>query len=175
MAPARTIALGNYDHGLGTLITAAKYGRWPLPLEVLGEHLGVELDLSLPRRRTPLVVPIPSPALRRLHRGLFHAGVIALAVARVTGWPYVGGLRRGWMPTQVGATPARRQRGGGGLRAGRRFSRALRGQEVVLVDDVRTSGRSLDMASRFCRRLGAKRVSAGILATKGVYGRTSSD
>ena len=35
-APAQSVALGGYDGGLGVLIAAAKYGRWALPLEILG-------------------------------------------------------------------------------------------------------------------------------------------
>ena len=172
LIPEQTIALGDYAVGLGALVAAAKYGRWALPLDILGEHLGVELMLELNRSAQPILVPMPSPFLRRLHRGLFHAGVIATAVHRVTGWPLASGLWRRWVATQVGATTSSREKGGGGLKARKGFLQAIAGREVVLIDDVRTSGKSLERASRFCRRLGAARVSAGIVATKRPSERT---
>ena len=165
-APAQSVALGGYDGGLGVLIAAAKYGRWALPLEILGVRLGVELLMQLTRSGKPLVVAMPSPRLRRLHRGLDHTAVLAAGVNRITGWPLQRGLWRSWVSTQVGSSRARREKGGRGFHARSRFKKALLGREVVLIDDVRTSGVSLERASRLCHRLGAVRVSAGIVAAR---------
>lgn len=163
--PAQTVALGDYGGGLGALIAAAKYGSWPLPFEVMGTRLGVELLLEISfGGLKPLLVPMPSPWLRRLHRGLDHARIVTKAVAKSTGWKVETGLRRNWAPTQVAATKSMRERGGGGLRTRGRFQKAIQGRGVVLIDDVRTTGTSLQRASRLCHRLGAGCVYAGILA-----------
>lgn len=164
--PVQTVALGGYAGGLGALIAAAKYGRWALPLEILGARLGVELLMQLTRSGKPLVVAMPSPQLRRLHRGLDHTAVLAAGVNRITGWPVQRGLWRSWVSTQVGSSRSRREKGGRGFHARSRFKKALLGREVVLIDDVRTSGVSLEKASRLCHRLGAVQVSAGIVAAK---------
>ena len=163
----RTVALGGYAGGLGALVAAAKYGRWHVPLEVLGTRLGVQLLMNIPLRgRVPLLVPLPSPRLRRMHRGLDHARILAKAAAQATGWQVAAGLRRRWVPTQVGSTSSARQRGGGGLRARSGFRSVLEGRVVVLIDDVRTSGRSLHRASRLCHGLGAGSVCAGVVAVR---------
>ena len=68
-------------------------------------------------------------------------------------------------PPQVSLTSARRSRRGVRmtLRSGI-APQSLRDAVVVLVDDVRTSGGSLNAAARLVRRLGPRLVVAGVLA-----------
>ena len=167
--PHKTIALSTYEGGLGVLIAAAKYTGWAEPLRIAGELLGTELKIrggsSLQKK---VIVPMPSPWIRTLHRGIDHSMVIAREVSRVTDWPIHRVLKRKWVAPQVGLSRSERMRGGKGLEAIpiSTVSLSIPGTEVVLIDDVRTTGATLDKASRMCMALGARRVIAGVVAMR---------
>ena len=168
--PCRTIALSSYDQGLGLLLAAAKYGGWDEPLRLAGKLLGAEIHIRMGNALDEtVIVPMPSPWIRTLHRGIDHSMVIANEVSNVTGWPIRRVLKRHWAKPQVGLSRAERMRGGKGLlvNSAHRLSSCVEGKSVVLIDDVRTTGASLDKASRKCIALGAKQVIAGVLAMQG--------
>jgi ComF family protein len=108
------------------------------------------------------VVPVPLHPWRRLGRGFNQAA----ALAGELGLPVVHALwrRRATRP-QAGLTaPARRAN----LRRafapapwlGRTRQALISGQVVVLVDDVRTTGATLDACARMLRAAGAREVRA---------------
>ncbi|MCH2162260.1 MAG: hypothetical protein MK085_10350 [Phycisphaerales bacterium] len=165
--PSRLISLGDYGVGLGRLLAVSKYAGWGMPLDVMGWHLGREIMATVELEKPPVLIPMPSPWLRRWHRGLDHTLALSRGVSRATGWPIGRWLRRAWVAPQVGATRAARVRGGGGLRV-RRGPGGPGGMtgSVVLVDDVRTTGASLGRASRLCRTLGAQDVLAAVVAVR---------
>jgi ComF family protein len=104
-----------------------------------------------------VLVPVPAHPSRARARGFDHAALLAAALSRRTGLPVADCLRRGGDPTrQLGAR--RRER----LASGR-IAVAARGQvpaRPVLVDDVHTTGATLDACARALRAAGARRVVA---------------
>lgn len=138
----------------------------------LGQRLGLALAAALSdddgfdAQRT-VIVPMPMPWQRRLYRGIDHARLIADGAARVLRVPVRQWLAVSNGPPQVSlSSTGRRARRGVRMRlrptaaAGGRLPDVL----VLLVDDVRTSGGSLDAAARLLRRLGPRQVVAGVLA-----------
>ena len=165
--PEELVCLGGYTSGLGVLLSTAKYGRWPEVLHVLGGRLGVVAGATFGSRvEPPILVPMPMPLLRRWHRGINHARELAHAVSTVSGWECAPLLRRGWEATQVGASRSQRPRGARSIRPAWFGAKRMKGRTIVLVDDVRTSGTSLARASRWCRRLGAAKVVAAVVAVR---------
>lgn len=166
--PSLLIALGDYSAGLGSLVAAAKYRGWSMPLEVLGDLLGQEIIAQTPETGVCTVVtPIPSPWFRRFHRGMNHSRVLGEAVSRRTQWAFCGALVRGWEPPQVGATRSARMRGGRRVRIKNgRFAAVLKGKRVILVDDIHTTGATMARASRVCREAGAVETVAAVVATR---------
>jgi predicted amidophosphoribosyltransferase len=102
------------------------------------------------------LVPVPPAPSRRRRRGYDHAEVLARALARRSSLPVAEILRRSSGPRQLGAGRAQRLAGG-------RVVVDARGRappRVVLVDDVHTTGATLDACARALRAAGADEVAA---------------
>jgi predicted amidophosphoribosyltransferase len=103
------------------------------------------------------LVPVPTHPLRRRARGFDHADRLAAAIATRTGLPVAPCLTRGGAPTrQAGSSRAAR-------RAPGRIEVRVRGDppfDVVLVDDVHTTGATLEACASALRRAGAYTVCA---------------
>jgi ComF family protein len=109
------------------------------------------------------VVPVPTATSRVRQRGYDQAKLIARAVARQTGLPYLDCLRRSGQMQQVGASRRlRRLQLSQAFRA-RRVS-AVRGASVILIDDIVTTGATLEAAAGTLRAAGARHVDAAVYA-----------
>jgi predicted amidophosphoribosyltransferase len=107
---------------------------------------------------TGVVVAVPAHPGRRRARGFDPAGLLAGAVARRAGLPLADALRRDAARgvRQLGAGRAERLTGGGiGVRA-----RGPAPPVVLLIDDVHTTGATLDACARVLRASGARRIAA---------------
>ncbi|MDE2881584.1 MAG: ComF family protein [Acidobacteriota bacterium] len=101
-------------------------------------------------------VAVPVPFWRGRRRGFNQAELLARPVAREFGIPLVrGALRRRSRPPQTLVSPsARRRNVRGAFRAGRLPER-LAGRPLLLVDDVFTTGSTVEAAVRALIRAGA--------------------
>lgn len=169
------VSLGRYDDGLGSLVASAKYEAWPLPLELLGRRLGMEVAATVAwpssdasNARNPIVVPVPTCGWRRWHRGIDHTRVLACGVARELRLPIRRVLRCRWATPQVELGGDDRRREGGRFHACRNVGTSLRAsQHVVLVDDVCTTGATLSAVASLLRSHGAHTVHAVVVARAG--------
>jgi ComF family protein len=151
---------GEYDGALREIIHAFKYD----PRRTLASPLGELLreaggDLL---NEASCAVPVPLHPWRRLHRGFNQAADLAAALPI----PVAHALWR-WRMTAplTGLTArARRRNVRGAFRLSPLLSRRVRsmiaGRIVVLVDDVRTTGATLDACAHVLKDAGAKEVRA---------------
>ncbi len=165
----RVVRLGAYRDPMRGWVRGVKYRAWAEMAECLGRRLGDRLcnalndDGLLDVSRT-IVTPIPMPWQRRIYRGIDHARLIAESAAAAMRVPVLQLLSVANGPPQVSLSTSRRSRRGVRMTLRARSVRRLKDTIVVLVDDVRTSGGSLNAAARLVRRLGPRRVVAGVLA-----------
>ena len=110
-----------------------------------------------------ILIPIPLSRRRLWQRGFNQAAVLAKALQRRTGVAYDPLLleRRRDTASQVGMTREQRQdnvRGAFKIADGSKG--ALRGKRVLLIDDVITTGATMNAAARTLRRAGAAHIDA---------------
>ena len=169
---AARLALGNYDGALRDIIHAFKYeGRRSLarPLGAMLRESGAEV-----LRDAVCVVPVPLHPWKRLRRGFNQAADLS----RQLGLPVVHALCRVRVTmSQAGLTAAGRQRNvRGAFRVSPWLSRAKRerfieDRVVVLVDDVRTTGATLEACAEALMDAGAREVRMLTLARAELHHR----
>jgi predicted amidophosphoribosyltransferase len=112
----------------------------------MGAQLAAHLPAALGGPPAPAVVPVPPHPVRRRRRGFDPAAELAAALAARTGLPLAPLLRRrDRAPRQVGLGRAQR-RGAGRLVI--EATRAPPPARVLLIDDVHTTGATLDACAR---------------------------
>jgi predicted amidophosphoribosyltransferase len=161
------IRLGSYTDDLRRWILAAKFDRW----EEMAFELGLQLGEQIRRAQVvdpnrAAIVPMPMPWLRKVFRGTDHALVIAAGVGKAMQVPVLAMLARRNGQPQVNLSPSDRKRTSWrDLRIRRRIGGwGVAGAELILVDDVRTTGASLKAAVRLLRTLEPAKVVCGVVA-----------
>jgi ComF family protein len=148
-------AVGAYDGALRAVVHALKYeGRRSLarPLaRLMRDRCAAVLDGA------DVAVPVPLHPSRRRQRGFNQA----LDLARGLGLPVVRALRRARAtPSQTGLPAAQRHRNVRDAFALTWRAGAAAGRIVVLVDDVSTTGATLDACAGVLKTAGAREVRA---------------
>lgn len=113
------------------------------------------------------LVPIPLHAARRWERGYDQAQLLARALSAEldVGAEPVLSRSRSTAPQGAPGAKSRAANVRDAFAVEPDLRRRLAGRDVWLVDDVSTSGATLDEAARVLRRAGARRVDALVLAS----------
>ncbi len=168
------VRLGVYADPLRGWVRAIKYGGWSEMATYLGGLIGGQIAESrMIEAGNTMIVPMPMPWLRRFYRGIDHANLIAQGVSKLLDAPLVKVLSRGSVPPQVSLTPSERRRAGSRKMNVRRRIGGwyLRDADLVLVDDVRTTGASLLAAVRMLRKLRPRRIMCAVVAVSDATAR----
>jgi ComF family protein len=160
---AATLAACAYAFPLDRLVQALKYEQRLALAEPLGDALA-SAALRMPAwyNRPDALVAVPLAAARQRERGFNQSIEIARVVARRTGLPLGTGLvRTGNAPAQATLPWAQRRRN---VRGAFACSTSFAGRHVGIVDDVMTTGATLEAAAAALLRAGATRVDAWVVA-----------
>jgi ComF family protein len=159
LGPLRVVALGTYDGALRRAILALKRGR---------RDVGVALANALRQRFAAelqpcrVLVPVPTTAARRAERGFDQAALLARELERSSGLAVLEILLQTAGDAQRGRSRTARL----GARGRFRCSAAVaRGLEIVLLDDVATTGATLRDCRAVLESAGA-RVTGGIVLAR---------
>ncbi len=161
----RAAAYGSYEGGLRELIHLLKYSGVRPAAGVLGRMLAEAIAVLEPGFPATAVVLIPVPLFRarRRQRGFNHAEVIARAALKLG---VVQGrlelchdvlARQRETQSQTGLTSHQRRENVRGAFAVVR-PEAVKGREVLVVDDVYTTGATVSECVRVLLRAGAAKV-----------------
>jgi ComF family protein len=128
---------------------------------------GLMAEALAPRRQPwpQLLLPVPLHPRRLRGRGYNQSQEIVRRLAAALALPYRGDLllRQRATADQIGMNAVQRRRNLRGAFAVAEAG-ALQGLHIALVDDVMTTGATLEELARCCRRAGAVRIEAWAIA-----------
>jgi ComF family protein len=148
-----------YEPPFDAVLRGLKFHRLEYLAEPLARRLYERYHLDF--AGTQAVVAVPLPWWRRTARGFNQAELLAGPIAARLGCPLLPMRHRGIRPPQHALGRLRRL-----LDARRDFTvtarvaAQLRGQDLLLVDDIVTTGATLRAAAQVLKRSGAGRVVA---------------
>lgn len=144
---------------LKTMVERYKYQS----VRAIGKELVELLDEILPRDLNEVVlVPLPTIGRHVRERGLDHTKWMARKLAKRRGWRCERLLVRSVDTVQVGASVGEREKQA-------KSAYAVAGEvkadsQYILLDDVWTTGATMQAAGEVLRKAGAQHVSAVVLA-----------
>lgn len=159
----RAIAAGIYEAALSaTVINLKRTPQLPQRAQKIFENRIKNLEFA----EGPILLPVPLSKQRKFERGFNQAEVLASIVSRVTGLAvYPTCLVRNEHTVTARAGMDRSQREATVENAFEvRAPRLIEGREVILVDDVLTSGATVSACARALKKNGAAKVSVVTLA-----------
>jgi ComF family protein len=162
------IAAGIYEKAIAA--TVVKLKRDPVisrRARMIFERLAERIDIE----GRPIIIPIPLAKKRLVERGYNQAEVLAEVLAKKTGLemsPEVLARTRHTQMHRVAMDKKARQRTV--VKAFEVVSpRQVEGRNIVLVDDVFTSGSTASACARILKKRGAARVTAATLARAALH------
>jgi ComF family protein len=161
----RALAYGSYEGGLRDLIHMLKYDQVRPAANVLGRMLAEVIEGLEPAfgDARMMVVPVPLHRSKYRHRQFNQAELVARAALKVVSSPdryllFPDGLERVRETlSQTGLTRHQRRENLRGAFRVRHPEQVLK-NEILLVDDVFTTGTTASECARVLRRAGASRV-----------------
>ena len=154
-----TLAAYSYDFPLDKLVQSFKYGH----RLALGAYFGRQLAALAEKIAADLIIPLPLHPLRLRQRGFNQALELARPVGQALHLPIDSSSCRRIRNTQAQATLAWRERTKN-IRGTFHCTADLSDQRIILVDDVMTTGASLDECARTLKLHGAADVTLLIVA-----------
>jgi len=172
---SRIVRLGQYDEPLSRWIVQMKFAnQWGW-----GDWLGACLaeEILKVQRQLPVgdtvVCPTPMHLWRRWSRGYNQAEILARRIGIDLGLPWDHLLKRTrYSPPQTTVAPSSRARNVAHSVAARPID--LTGWRVWLIDDVKTTGSTLQACTRALKSAGARDVSVAVVAVSSKRPPTAS-
>lgn len=163
-------AMWAYGGTIKDAVIRAKYAQHERLCYELGIRLGKRIAKKNPGSHPDLITYVPSHFTRRMTRGGESGCHLANAVAKILSVPNkrILTLRRP-IAKQAWLTESKRRENLRGVFTATRAFLAFRGlsiksQHILVVDDVLTTGATLNEVCKVLRGLGAKKVSVAVVA-----------
>ncbi|MFN3168366.1 MAG: ComF family protein [Phycisphaeraceae bacterium] len=158
----RLTRLSLYDEPFDGWVKQMKFGgQWswaPHLGRLLAERVGEPID-----ENKAVVTYVPMHWRRRWRRGFNQAQLMAEALGKARGWPVVQLLKRPtWTPPQPSVLGSQREANVSKSFEVREVD--LDGWQVILIDDIKTSGATLGTCCKLLKGCGARSIHVAVAA-----------
>ena len=164
----RTAAIGPYRDLLRETVIRMKHANEEALALAMGRILGRRIAETGADRNVDIMVPVPIHWTRRFGRGYNVSEILVQGISTEIGLKHCDRLLKSLRRTKKQGTlmvgeRKRNVRGAFGLNS----QYELNGATVLIVDDVMTTGSTMNEAARICRRGGATEVRVAV-AVRGI-------
>ncbi len=148
---------GRYTGPLRSVIQAYKFDGIKRLAPYLGQRLLETFEAEFHDRKLDGIVPVPLHRSRRRERGFDQTLLLARYLSRQSGVPVWRAVRRTRATRpQVGLSRAGRRENVRGAFASSPGRRALSGARILILDDILTTGSTMEEVARVLRAAGAE-------------------
>ncbi len=154
------LQVGTIYEGLAkSLVWQLKYAGAQAAAKEIADFLAIRTKVI----DSCLIVPVPTASSRVRRRGYDQAKLIGRKLAKKHGLPYLDCLARSGQTHQIGSRREKRLKQ---LSSAYRIKvgQTIQNTHIILIDDVVTTGASLEAAARYLRNAGAEQVEAIVFA-----------
>lgn len=155
-------AATNYDNAAKQLLHVYKFERARVAAPIIGDAIAQILPYI---SSGTFIVPVPTATVRIRQRGYDHALLIARSLAAIKNLELVWAVSRVTQSRQVGADRQKRQ---DQLKNAFIVSKpkAVKVANILIIDDVLTTGATLEAMASALKQAGAKTITAAVFAQK---------
>ena len=160
--PAHIWIVANYDKLAKDLVRSCKFESKRPAAYAMAKMI----DSALPFfGEDPLIVFVPTANSRVRERGFDHSKLIAVNLAKARGWKYLRLLVRTTDTRQLGATrDLRKKQLSGAFRINSNMAECCKNRYILLIDDVITTGATVEECTKQLYKVGAKQVDVAVFA-----------
>lgn len=153
-SPLRSVRTVTYYEGVAeTVVGALKFGRTYAAANTIAQTIAHSFVIP----ENAVIVPVPTAQARVRQRGYDQSVLIARMFAKQSGVPCKKLLSRHGSQRQTGSSRAERLKQLEGAFSAKKCE-DLRKTPIILVDDVMTTGATLEAAARVLKTAGAKEI-----------------
>lgn len=138
-------------------VYAMKYQNRRIYGQTFGKEMAEHFLSYLWERKITLIVPVPLHSRRKRKRGFNQAEIVAKVLSENTGIAMDAGAVK-----RIKATSPQKELGDKGrkrnIRGAFAVQKNVKGENIVLIDDIYTTGSTLDEAARVLKKAGAENV-----------------
>ena len=138
-------------------VYAMKYQNRRIYGQTFGKEMAEHFLPYLWERKITLIVPVPLHSRRKRKRGFNQAEIVAKVLSENTGIAMDAGAVK-----RIKATSPQKELGDKGrkrnIRGAFAVQKNVKGENIVLIDDIYTTGSTLDEAARVLKKAGAENV-----------------
>ncbi len=161
------VALLNYDETARTVMAQIKYKNKREYLDFFGAAMAKRYERTVERMAVEAIVPVPVHPSRRRARGFNQAEVLAEVLGKKLGIPVKPEMliREKRTRPQKELTAAERLKNLSGAFSAREGIHGIR--RVLLVDDIYTTGSTIEACARVLRNAGVEKVYFAVICMTG--------
>jgi competence protein ComFC len=158
-------SLGRFDDYYKELIHQFKYGK-KIPLgKRLGGRLGKTINDDSHFSKSDYLIPVPLHKSRCRERGFNQSEIVADQISKITGIPILKNVLKRKKNTKDQTNLSREEREENVRGAFVvTYSEMIKGKNIILVDDVITTGATLTECARILNQSGAQQILATTIA-----------